>query len=311
MADRLVTSFSKTTWALIGRVGSSGPGFFEIGSSKSYHHDGQPGRLFLRTNDNNPGNGSGAFFVSITITRQPVRFYVYAPRGTCNGQVNNDPSPDGDALACAAALDKEGPKSMPQMCMACHGGTYNLPAAHEVSGASFLPFDVFSFLYSQKPGLGQNDQEEQFRLLNLLVKNTNPNPDNTNQPIHKLIDAFYDNKVEIANTKAVVPKPPPSWQAHTALYQNFFGRYCRTCHVAVNNALDYYDFEVFRTSTSASETCGGVMPHAQVPYTALAGARLDSATGNELIALGYSCLLADFREELQALIDQFGNELAS
>src|SRR5262249_22445110 len=128
--------------ALIGTVGRPGGPYFEIGSNLTYQHRGKPGRLFLRTNDNNPGNGSGAFSVTIQIRRQQVRFYVYAPSAS---------NPNEEDLALAAALDREGFKSVPQMCMACHGGDYDTQT-HEAQGASFLPFDVFSFLYSQKPG---------------------------------------------------------------------------------------------------------------------------------------------------------------
>src|SRR6266567_873598 len=59
-------------------------------------------------------------------------------------------------LAELVALDgdqvnEQGFKSVPRMCMACHGGTYDKDA-HSVTGASFLPFDVFYFRYSGKDG---------------------------------------------------------------------------------------------------------------------------------------------------------------
>ena len=63
--------------ALIGTVGHQGGPYFEIGRSFDYVHSGPPGRLFLRTNDNNPGNGSGSFSVSIEIFRQLVPIYIY------------------------------------------------------------------------------------------------------------------------------------------------------------------------------------------------------------------------------------------
>src|SRR5262249_37124210 len=123
--------------ALIGKVGPDGK-YFEIGSNLSAQSADQHGRLFLRTNDNEPGNGSGAFSVTIKITRnQQVRFYIY------DGSGNRSDT---------AALDREGQKSVPQMCMACHGGEYVGPI-HQAVGSSFLPFDVNSFKYSAKPGL--------------------------------------------------------------------------------------------------------------------------------------------------------------
>jgi len=187
--------------ALIGRVGGSTTGpWFEIGSHFSYPHSGEPGRLFLRTNDNLPGNGSGAFSVTIQIQRnQQVRFYVYDEQ---------------ENLSSTAALDREGPKSVPQMCMACHGGTYS-PATHAAFGASFLPFDVFSFKYSEKPGLRLDDQQEKFRQLNLLVKNTNPNSLNMNQPIHHLIDDFYNNQVTCPTQRRCCLNLPPHGARNT------------------------------------------------------------------------------------------------
>jgi hypothetical protein len=273
--------------ALIGRVGSSGPdglpgrSWFEIGSYSSYQHEGEPGRLFLRTNDNKPGNGTGAFSVTIKIERnQQVRFYVFDEQ---------------ENLIPTAALDREGPKSVPQMCMACHGGDYS-PTTHAALGASFLPFDVFSFKYSEKPGLRLKDQQEKFRKLNLLVKNTNPNPNNMNQPIHHLIDDFYNNHVDVPNTEALPPKTPPSWGKHEALYRGFYAPYCRTCHSALAPGFDFYsDFTQFsdpkRDPTVAADVCNGKMPDAQVPYTALAGTKLDFVEAKDLIALGFPCLV--------------------
>ena len=259
--------------ALIAAVGPGG-NYFQIGSSLTLKYNGPPGRLFLRTNDNMPGNGSGAFAVYIQIQRQSVKFYVYDNQ---------------DFRTNAAALDREGFKSVPQMCMACHGGVYNTQT-NEAYGASFLPFDVFSFKYSQEPGLTLNDQQEQFRQLNRLVKNTNPSPDNTNKPIQNLIDALYDNKVDVFGTKAVLPEPPPSWQGHKALYQNFFARYCRTCHLA-SSVLDFYDFQTFNVPLVGAAICYGEMPHAQVPYTALAGARVDPFAAKDLTGI-LPCLVS-------------------
>ena len=267
--------------ALIGRVGSAG--YFEIGAGPTgqFHipphvNSDPPGRLFLRTNDNNPGNGSGSFNAKITITRpQLVRFYVYGQDGS---------------LAKTAALDVEGNKLVPQMCMACHGGTYD-NATDIASGASFLPFDVFSFLYSQKQGLTLNDQQEQFRHLNQLIKLTNPNADDINNPIGKLIDALYNNNVAGSQQAAVVPKPPSGWQGHEALYSTFVAHYCRTCHTAQNQGDDFFSFDNFANSAVGGTLCNGQMPHAQVPYTALGRSALNLTAAKDLRAIGLPCLV--------------------
>jgi hypothetical protein len=200
-------------------------------------------------------------------------------------------------LAKSAALDSEGNKLVPQMCMACHGGTY-INVTDQALGGSFLPFDVFTFLYSQKPGLTLNDQQEQFRQLNLLVKRTNPNSDNQDNPIGNLIDALYNNNVVGFQQKAVVPKTPNTWQGHEALYQNFLARYCRTCHSSQNQAIDFFSFAGFAGSAVGGDLCNGQMPHAQVPYTALAGVRIDPLAAKDLRAIGLPCLV----EQLPILI---------
>jgi hypothetical protein len=281
---------------LIGTVGQPGVSYFEIGSGAGtdthpIEYTGRPGRLFLRTNDNNPGNGSGSFAVNVTITRNKVRFYVYVPAKDKNGNVSADPGKT--VLLPYAALDKEGNKTFPQMCMACHGGTYD-DSHHQAVNASFLPFDVFSFLYSNKPGLRLQDQEEQFRQLNLLVKNTNPNPTDQNKPIQTLIDTVYGGNAATPGTVADATKTPSGWIAHNALYHEFVAHYCRTCHSA-SSTFDFSSYDEFKQAASASDVCGSeIMPHAQVPFTALSGAKMSSAAAADLHALGYSCLKEPF-----------------
>ena len=102
-----------------------------------------------------------------------ITFYVYDLNGN---------------LSPSATLDDEGPKSVPRMCMACHGGRYTPhsgTSAATVKGASFLPFDVLSFYYSSafNKQYGVNPQQEAFRMLNLLVKTTNGG----NQPQNPVI----------------------------------------------------------------------------------------------------------------------------
>ena len=60
---------------------------------------------------------------------QGVKFYAFGRDGR---------------LVTAAALDSEGPKFVPNACLACHGGLFD-PQAGEIQGAAFLPFDVSTF----------------------------------------------------------------------------------------------------------------------------------------------------------------------
>ena len=154
------------------------------------------GRLFLRTNDDLPGNGSGAFSVTIIVNRQNVKFYIYDGAG---------------ALQPVAALDQEGEKAVPQMCMSCHGGTYDL-LANRVSGASFLPFEPTNFIFSQSPVFSRSAQEDKLRQLNLLVAGTNPNPTNSSNPITEMINVMYGGLVS-QQGKAAGTSAVPGWKA--------------------------------------------------------------------------------------------------
>jgi hypothetical protein len=78
---------------------------------------------------------------------QNVQFFAYKPDGS---------------LLDAPQLDSEGPKFIPQICMACRGGSFT--PGQPVAGASSLPFDTSSFLYDAAPaGYRLNNQQEQFR----------------------------------------------------------------------------------------------------------------------------------------------------
>jgi CSLREA domain-containing protein len=139
-----------------------------------------------------------------------VSFYIYAPDGTRLNSV---------------ALDGEGEKFTPQLCLPCHGGNYD-GTTHSVSGANFLPFDTASFSYSAQAGYTLADQQEAFRQLNALVWGTNPTA-----LITELIDGWYGD----VNTPGNTPNPnfvAPGYAGDPGLYNNVVKPYCRTCHIA-------------------------------------------------------------------------------
>lgn len=162
----------------------------------------------------------------------------------------------------AAALDSEGPKAIPQMCMACHGGTYD-PQTHRVTGASFLPFDVFSFHYSTTQGYTQSDQEEQFRKLNAMVKLMNTRP-----AIVEMIDAMYPQGVGNQGSIASDTQVPTGWSSQSNLYKNFLTPYCRGCHVASATFpfRTYQEFKNLAPIIRADVCRAHSMPHAEVPF---------------------------------------------
>jgi hypothetical protein len=249
------------------------PSYFFIGDRSTHTVRATRGRLYLRVNDDRPGNGAGSFLVSITVQRG-VTFYVYDQDGR---------------LIPNIALDREGPKFVPRMCLACHGGTYD-EQTHTVRGASFLPFDVYNFLYHETPGFRRADQEIKFRDLNLLVVETRPNGDNPNRPIARMIDGMYRAPSGTANAVAL-QYVPTGWRGHEDLYRDFVGKYCRLCHITQAPRIDFETYDNFKQSNPGAAICRfGTMPHAQGPYDHLATGRYSAKVGDELRALGVTCI---------------------
>lgn len=150
-----------------------------------------------------------------------VRFYVYDNAGNRLNKV---------------ALDSEGDKFVPYICLPCHGGTYN-STTNAVTGASFLPFDLPSFRYSSQSGFTAANQEEEIRLLNSMVRDTNPEP-----LITELINGWYAGTGGVNNANAVLDDSfiPAAYNGNAndrALYNNVYKLYCRTCHTAQGTTL--------------------------------------------------------------------------
>lgn len=212
-----------------------------------------------------------------------VSFYVY----------------DGaDNLLHNAALDGDGAKSVPRMCMACHGGAYvgstdpsNTSGQPYVTGASFLPFDTGSFKYD--PSLTEDQQQEAFRNLNATVMQTSP-PAGIVDFINGLYCSSSDNKtannpttgpcrnkVTQANATTFDGYIPPNWcppsdptcqnpNAQSTLYLNVVKPYCRMCHLAGEPAFTQYSEFVRSAANIETLVCSdGVMPHAEVPFGSL------------------------------------------
>jgi len=248
------------------------PSYFFIGD-RNANQVRAGGRLYLRVNDDRPGNGVGSFVVSITVQRQ-VTFYVYDQEGR---------------LVPNVALDREGPKFVPHMCLACHGGAYD-EQTQMVRGASFLPFDVYNFFYHESPGFRRQDQEVKFRDLNLLVAETSPSKENPNRPIARMIDGMYRAPDGTANAVAA-HYVPVGWRGHEDLYRDFVGKYCRLCHMAQPARIDFETYDNFKQSNPGAAICRfGTMPHAQGPYDHLATGRYSTKVGDELRALGVGCI---------------------
>jgi hypothetical protein len=195
----------------------------------------------------------------------PVAFYVFDDTGN---------------LLDYATLDQEGIiKTVPRMCMACHGGTYD-PVKHSVKapatnqlGASFLPFDVWSFFFS--PALTLDAQQESFRQLNAFVLAANPSPN-----VQALINGLYSNNVNVAGT--TIPDDtyvPAAWHStdgsEDKTYKGVFRQYCRMCHLA-QDSPDFSSYSSFQSQGNASLVnalvCNAAdMPHAEIPFGGIKG----------------------------------------
>jgi len=185
-----------------------------------------------------------------------VRFYVY---------------PAGGTLALKAALDSEGPKNVPQLCIACHGGNYDV-GTHKALGSAFREFDVHSYLYDATTWTLSN-QQENFRRLNEMVYATAPNnATNTNDPIRTLIDRLYDTcgGVHTGGCQADTSDAPFAWSApghDVNLYNTIIKPYCRACHVAQPSYLDWTSPTNFTSPFLENPVCiNHDMPHGEVPF---------------------------------------------
>lgn len=169
-------------------------------------------------------------------------------------------------LRTAVNLDQEGTplgKTVPRMCMACHGGTYDTNT-HTATGSQFLPFDVYFFGFSSDSGFTLEDQQEGLRKLNGLVAATN-----ANQPILDFINGMYPNGVGNTGSEAVEGYLPAGWSDNPTLYTGVVRQYCRMCHLAQTQALAFAAYSDFQNAAGLSEdmVCNKHdMPHAQVPF---------------------------------------------
>jgi hypothetical protein len=194
-------------------------------------------------------------FDSTAPANEQVRFYVY---------------PAGGTLLLKAALDSEGPKNVPQLCLACHGGVYNT-ISHKVLGSAFREFDVYSYLYDTTTWTLPN-QQENFRRLNEMVFSTAPNALNANDPIRTLINRMYDTCGGVAapGCAADITDLPGAWNGTVHdqnLYNTIVKSYCRACHVAQSSFLDWTSPTNFTAPFLEPAVCTNHdMPHAEVPF---------------------------------------------
>ncbi|HKF68839.1 MAG TPA: hypothetical protein VKB36_19960 [Vicinamibacterales bacterium] len=166
-----------------------------------------------------------------------------------------------------AALDTEPAKPIPGICQACHGGRYN-PQTRQLLGAKFLPFDVFSFGYSNAAGFSFADQSDAFRQLNALVRASARHPTSITAFIDGMYTAGVSNPASVADNGYI----PAGWAGAETTYTFVVKPYCRMCHIAQDAPFDFMDKGSFMSLAAAiqGDVCTAhVMPHAEVPFKKL------------------------------------------
>ena len=214
---------------------------------------------------------------------------------------------DGSYLA-AAALDGQGAKPLPDICMACHNGFFD-GTTHKASGASFLPFDVASFHYDTQgdPHAGSPNAaavQEQFRQLNNMVLDTAPAGSDTHAGYQQLMNLWYPGGVGnpgqvFSFTQGAAQLSGTPFPGHEPLYDNVVAPVCRTCHITHSSSDNWTSFGQMQgfapvikdyacgpSSPAVQSTTNFAMPHAEVPFKRFWNDSLSSTLDNQLSLSG-------------------------
>jgi hypothetical protein len=161
-----------------------------------------------------------------------VQFYTY------NG--------DGDRREWAQ-LDTLGPRPVPQVCMNCHGGSYD-DQAHLARYARFLPLDPNVVVFSDTPGVTRADQEERIRMMNQLSTRSPLTPAQK-----EMLDQLYGGKVATPGTVSKNQWFPAAWNdsdAHRDLFDKVVKPNCETCHLAMQSDSQGATLAIYNSFTS-------------------------------------------------------------
>lgn len=186
-----------------------------------------------------------------------VQFYAYGPDGRRQEW---------------AQLDNMGPRPHPQVCINCHGGSYDA-SKHLAFGARFLPLDPNLVVFS-KDASSRRDraaQEEAIRRINSASLRTPLTPAQ-----EEMLDRLYLGGVHTPGVSSQAQWAPAGWQdspADRQLYDKVVKPYCATCHLALDAApagrrsLSHELFSTagaFRRFPMSTVMCGTFsMPNAQ------------------------------------------------
>jgi hypothetical protein len=180
---------------------------------------------------------------------------------------------NGDGLRRESAqLDTLGPRPVPQVCMGCHGGSYDAER-HLAKNARFLPLDPNVVLWAAPGtpgGVTRAAQEERIRKLNLLSTRS---PLTAQQRV--MLDKLYGGKIDVAGTVSANEWALPAWDdspQHRELFDKVIKPNCTTCHAAMQTGSSgdtlaiytLFDTPALLDSGLSAHLCNGfTMPNSQ------------------------------------------------
>jgi hypothetical protein len=208
--------------------------------------------------------------------------------------------PTGDYIQ-VASLDSQGPKPLPDICLACHQGTYAGTPGAKVNGAVFLAFDLDSFLDDTGTPFPTSAAvtaavQQQFHQMNNNVAATSPPPGVT-----ELQNLWYTSSTPSVpftfnQGAAQLPGQPfiqqPGTIHHEPLYDSVVKVVCRTCHVALpgrewDTFAQMQGDAGFIQSLACAPTL--MMPHAEVPWDRFWQQNMNATLASELLFTGAGC----------------------
>jgi hypothetical protein len=155
-------------------------------------------------------------------------------------------------------LDSQGPKSVPNACLSCHGGRYD-PTRQIVVGASLMPL-IPSHLHFSSPQARANS-EESIRQINQMILESNPSP-----TVSAQIRALYNGTPGTPGTRANDAAVPAGWASQPGLYRQVIAPYCGTCHFSQTGMLHFGSFSnlQFNKQRVQKAVCADFsMPHSE------------------------------------------------
>jgi mono/diheme cytochrome c family protein len=169
-------------------------------------------------------SAQGAFFGTWENARP-----IVARADTANAR--EDVFADASSKRYLTALDSQGPKSVPNACLSCHGGRYD-PTRKIVVGASLMPL-IPAHLHFSSPQARSN-AEEQIRRINFIILESNPSPTVSTQ-----ITTLYNGTPGTPGTRANDAAVPSGWASQPGLYKQVIAPYCGTCHFSQTGLLHF------------------------------------------------------------------------